>query len=242
MKVHPLTKLSIVISLTSCSLLYKNLPILTGLLLISLFLTLINAPDSEAWKKFIRQFYKLLPLFISIFLIQILFDISGVVIYRLWFVQITSHGFNTALQVMLRLLIIVFAAGYLIKLSLRDFLSAFRLIRLPESIAVTTALTIGFIPLISNQIKLSLQQITLRGIRLRKLGFKARITLYLSLIMPILGKSVSKAKYQAIALDFRGFRNGKKHTNYQMQRLGLIDWVLMLISVLLLVLPALGRY
>jgi energy-coupling factor transport system permease protein len=239
MKIHPITRLMLVISITTCSLLYQNLQILLGLLLISFFLTIINIRDVETGKKLLKQIFKLYPLFISVFLIQILFDKHGAVLFHLLLIHITSQGVETAFQVIVRLLIIAFSVGYLVKLGMRDYLSAFRLFRLPESIAVTTALTIGFLPMMSEQIRQSLQQIMLRGIYLGKLGFRKRIELYFSLIMPILGKTISNAKYQAVSLELRGFRNGMVHSNYQMKQPGLIDWVLILISIVLPVLPSL---
>ncbi len=235
MKVHALTKLFIVICITTGSLLHQNVVILIELLLISMMLNVFNANASEDWTRLFMKVFKLIPVFISIFLIQLLFDNSGHVIFHLWIIRITSHGVSTAVQVMLRLLIIVFSAGYLMKLGLREFLFAFRIVRLPESFAVMTALTIGFIPLLAGQIKQSLQQIRLRGIGISELSLRKRVELYLSLIMPILGRTVSNAKYLAITLELRGFRNGGKHTNYRKVNLQAFDYVLITTSLFLLV-------
>jgi energy-coupling factor transport system permease protein len=235
MKAHPLTKLIIVICITSCSLIHQNLAILLELLLASMMLSLFNINRSEEWKKLFKQVYRLLPLILSILVIQVLFDVKGLMLFQFGFIRISLHGIITAIQVIIRLLIIIFSAGYLLKLGLRDFLSAFRLIRLPESIAVITALTIGFIPLLSGQIKQSLQQLTLRGIDIKKLGLKNRLSLYLSLIMPILGRAINNAKYLAITLDLRGFRNGRKRTFYKQTYLRVIDYLLIILSLFLLI-------
>lgn len=232
MKLHPLTKLIIVIFITSCSLLYRNPLILFTFLLLSIILAMHGYSNASERKKLFMKLYRLLPLFVSIMLIQMLFDTSRDVIFQYGIVKISGHGLMTSIQVIIRLLIIIFSAGYLVKMGLRDFLMAFRLVRIPESIAVTIALTIGFIPLFSEQIKQSLEQIKLRNIHINKLRIMDRFNLYLSLIMPILGRSVSNAGYQAIALDLRGFRNGRMHTDFRYKRLGLSDWLIYLIMCL----------
>lgn len=214
---------------------HQNLIILLELLLVSMMLSLFNVYRSAEWNKLFKQVYKLLPLILSIFIIQVLFTTKGLILFRFGIISISFQGITTALQVVIRLLIIIFSAGYLIKLNLRDFLSAFRIIRLPESIAVTTALTIGFIPLLAGQIRQSMQQLVLRGIEVKKLGLKNRLNLYLSMVMPILGKSINNAKYLAITLDLRGFRNGRKHTNYKRVNLMVIDYLLIILSLFLLI-------
>lgn len=229
MKAHPLTKILIVCVITSCSLLYRNPVVLSAFLVLSFILNVISAHNKDGWQRLLKQVYRLYPVIISIFILQVLFNTSGTVLFNYRFIKVTDVGFFTAVQVVLRLLIIIFSAGYLFKLGLRDYLSAFRILKLPEALAVIVAITIGFIPLLSAQISQSRQQIKLRGIEIGKLGMITRAELYLSLLMPVIGKAVSNAKYQAITLELRGFRNGKLHTDYQRKALGSIDIILIML-------------
>lgn len=235
---HPFTKLVIVFCLTTASLLYPLVPVQAALLAVSLGLLLSKKRDTIHLSKLLKNLRRLTSVVCSIFILQTFFVHTGKELLRLGWLHINLGGIQTATVVSLRLIILVLIAGWLLGLSIKDYLTAFYTVRMPETLAVMTALTIGFIPLLAQQIADENEQIKLRGIDLRKLGLKVRFRLYRSLIMPVLGKTMQDVKFQAIALDLRGFRNGKKHTRFETQRLKWADLSIIGLAVVLTWVPA----
>lgn len=233
--IHPLTRLIIVLCISTLALVYNNLIILAWLLLACLLL-LSGSKNLDYIKlgKFLRFF---VPLLISIFIIQIIFNRKGEVLLDFGLFSVTYQGLHTAISVSLRLLILFLAGVWLWGLSHRDFNQAFRAVGLPDALAVMISLTLRFLPMLIDKIRQSTTQLKLRGINMRSLRFRQRLQLYLKLLVPILGWTMKDLRYQAIALDLRGFRNGQKRSFYKRRKLSIMDWMLILIALVCLWLP-----
>lgn len=227
-KLHPLTRIMVVVLLTGSSLVWQNLLLLCGLLAGSLVLAISGKPDRKQLLQFRRQGRFLLPVILSIFILQALFVKSGHLVLSIGFLHIYGGGVQIALAVTLRLLIILLSALYLAGLNLSDYLVSFKLLRLPEELALMTAMTITFIPLLSRQMASGRQQLILRGIDIGELPFRLKLLLYSKLVLPVLGRTLEDVKYHAVALEMRGFRNGRKHTCHKLRKLALPDWLVIL--------------
>lgn len=235
--IHPLTRLIIVLSISTIAVLYNNLIILAWLLLVCLILlTGKRQLDLSRLLRFFRYFF---PVLLSIFIIQLIFNNEGETLLNLRLFRITSQGLETAGIVALRLLILFLAGVWLWGLSHREFSQAFRTIGLPESLAVMIALTLHFLPLLAERIRQMTSQLRLRGINLKRMKIKSRLRLYLNMVIPLLGWTMKDLKYQAIALDLRGFRNGIRHSQYRRRKLNLLDFLLILTALACLWLPRL---
>ncbi|MFO7660144.1 MAG: energy-coupling factor transporter transmembrane component T [Candidatus Cloacimonadaceae bacterium] len=235
--IHPLSRLIIVLCISTIAILYNNLLVLTWLLLACLIL--LTGKKQLDWRRIVRFFRYFLPLLLSIFIIQIIFNNKGEILLDLQLFKVTEIGLNTSGIVTIRLLILFLAGVWLWGLSHREFNQAFRAIGLPESLAVLISLTLHFLPLLAERIKQMTTQLKLRGISLKGMRLKPRLQLYLNMIIPLLGWTMKDLKYQAIALDLRGFRNGTRHSQYRLKRLNLLDYLLILTALLCLWLPRL---
>ncbi len=233
--IHPLTRLIIVLCISTLAILYNDLFILAWLLLACLIL--LTGKRQLDWRRLIRFFRYFFPLLLSIFIIQLVFNPKGALLLDLKLFRITDTGLVTAGIVALRLLILFLSGVWLWGLSHRDFNQAFRCIGLPESLAVMISLTLHFLPVLTGRITQMTTQLKLRGISLKGMRLRPRLQLYLNMITPLLGWTMKDLKYQAIALDLRGFRNGKKHSCYQCRRLSPLDLLLILTAFACLWLP-----
>jgi len=233
--IHPLTKLIIVLCISTISIAYNSVLIL-GVLLCTCLLLISGKRNLDYYKlwKFLRYF---LPLLISIFIIQIVFNQKGKILIDLHLLRITGPGLKIALLVIMRLLVLFLSGVWLWGLGHREFNQAFRAIGLPETLAVMISLTLRFLPVLTDKVKQSASQLKLRGIDLHRTKLRAKMQLYLKMVIPILGWTMKDLKYQAIALDLRGFRNGIIHTQYKQRRLNILDWLLILIALSCLLLP-----
>ncbi len=232
-RVHIIALLAAVFALTTSSLLFQNPLILFILLVISMVLYLVPRPSGEEFWKMTILIKRLLPLILCLFVLQVLFVSGGKEMFRWWIFSVSSNGLQSAVSVSVRLLLILILAGTLLRQNLNDYRIAFRMMRLPEEVVVMVMITFSFLLLLVSKFALCREQLKLRGIDMRKVAPGKRIGMYVDLIMPVLGRTLQAAKYQAIALDLRGFRNGRKHTMYRRKSLKTIDYGVIIMSLLL---------
>lgn len=234
MILHPLTKILIVICLSSYSLISGETYLLLVILLISVFLNLFVINVMSHLKKLVNLLKKVIPLFLGIFIIQIIFNRHGRVLVKIPFLSITEIGLINAVRVVLRLLVIIFSGAWLWLLTPRQFSLAMKKVGLPDSISVMVIFTLRFLPIFIQKTKNSSMLIKVRGIRFNMLSFRDRINLFSDIVITNLGWNMKDIKYQAIALDMRGFRNGLKHTCFNKSSLAIQDYAsLFLIAFLL---------
>lgn len=229
---HPLTRIIIVLYIASISLVFSNLLILISVLFFCLLLLMKQKRSQEETTVLLKRFIIIIPLLFTIFLIQLLFNNTGDKI-TLWIgLKVSRQGLDAALSVVLRMLIILCSGAWLWRINLRELSHAFRIVKLPESIVVMFLITIRFIPTLSGKVRLYQSQITTRGIVLRKVRYITRLRLYIKLLISIIGRVLKDIRYQAISLDMRGFRNGRKHTEYRLSKLRFVDYLVMLILLI----------
>ncbi len=235
--IHTLTRIIIVLCLSSSAIIYQDVRVLSVIFLISALLVVFKRYTNNEKTVLVKHLRRMLPLIISIFIIQLVFNRMGTPLISWKWILITQQGLNTAITVTLRLMIILLSGTWLWGISPREFNQAFRLIRLPETLAVMISMTLRFLPVLIGKVRQSTSQLRTRGINLKEITFNKKIRLYIKLIIPILGWTMKDISYQAIALDIRGFRNGMKHTCYQQKYPGLVDYMIICLAVIFIFLP-----
>jgi len=200
-----------------------------------LLLLILRNPAIKECRLLLHKMWQLLPVIVGIFMVQLLFLRTGKVLLSWRWLMVTSTGLSIAATVSLRLLIIIILGAYLTNLSLRDYLAVFRLLHLPETLGVMTAMTLRFIPLLAGEIARSRLILRLRGIQITTLPLSERLSIFQKLILPILGRTLTGVRYQAIGLDGRGFRNGRKHSAFYRQHIVWLDVLVWLGAICLLV-------
>ena len=237
--VHPLTLIAVVVWITSLSLIVDSLFILGGLLVLSVLMAVFLSGDHghRLWHRVV----KLLPLFISVFILQVLFRKGDIILLDLGWLRISKAGVYSGIQICIRFATIICSASAMTRLNYNDFRIAFSAIRLPEEIAFMVSYVIHFVPVLEERFRQSLATVRRRGVRIESLHYKAKIQLYRVLTIAVLAGILSKSGLQAIALELRGFRSEGKPTKYFQQRVGLKD-SLVYYAMILLSLIILGQH
>ena len=198
---HPLTMIFIAVLISSLSIISGDPTILTFLLIICLFLALSSNIYQRSLMKIGKYLLFLMPVVISMSALQLLFNRNGDVLIHLNHLVITSQGLKQACAVALRLLILLFVGMWLWNLSIRDYVAAFRSIGISDTFSVLVSISMRFLPIFASRIKVSREQLLLRGYDLKRISLYNKLILYKSLIVPILGWTLHEVKFQAITLD-----------------------------------------
>lgn len=226
-KLHPMTMISIVVWVSTIALLSVNLAILTGLMFASALLCLANHRNP------LRSLLRLFPLFLIVFILQILFRRGGESLWSYGCFSVTSEGLALATQVVLRLCIIYLSAVLLVNLQFNDYRNAFSLIRLPEELSFMVSFVIHILPLLSKRFKDAIILLRYRGLDIKRSSLTMRLRIYRVIVLSVLAGLVHNVRWQAIALELRGFRSpGIKTARYR-SGLGLSDWSVLCLLLLL---------
>ncbi|HUT79683.1 MAG TPA: energy-coupling factor transporter transmembrane component T [Candidatus Bathyarchaeia archaeon] len=115
-----------------------------------------------------------------------------------------------------------------------DYLQSLTKIGLPFELAFTTGLVIYFLPMVISETAETRTALETRGVSITQGSFISRVKAFRILATSILINFIEKSKYQAIALESRGFKAQEKRTYYRKIKLHFID-LLMIIFILGLV-------
>ncbi|MCB5258068.1 MAG: energy-coupling factor transporter transmembrane component T [Candidatus Cloacimonadaceae bacterium] len=225
-KLHPLSLILAALWFSTAAIFVPQLTWLTfAFLLCAIFRGLLTGFNLQLWWK---QIKKMIPLFIAIIIIQLLFTKKGDLLWGKSWYAIYSVGLHRSIAVNLRLLILFFSAQILLILNYEDFDIAFSALHLPEEFAFMIFYTIHIIPSASEHIQHSLQLVKFRGINMRNLSLKSQLTIYRDISLSVLANVLSHSEIEAIALDLRGFRSAGKHTHLLQKKFSLNDLILYL--------------
>jgi len=230
-KLDPRTKLVLVICITSLALIY-NTP---GRLLLLLALTIIlifsfQIDLTGIW----RSLRKLLPLLLTLFLIQAIFVRTGSVLVSAGPAPlITVDGLAAGTVVMLRLGIVCFVAVLLTSSNnSRDFILGLAQWKAPYEIAFMVSVAIRFLPVLREEMVNMITAVQLRGFELKKVPWREKIKLYCSLFFPLVYRTILKTQQLSLAMEARCFRIYPQRTYLRRLKLTRLDYVVMAVSVI----------
>lgn len=204
---HPLTRIILVLWITSLSVVFAEPLMLLALLLFALLWCILAAPEKLGG--LVKALKLLVPVIISVFIVQIIFRREGQLLWSWGIVRIYSEGLVLGLQVAIRLLTIMVSAAILTVLGYQDFRVALK--RLPEEISFMIAYMLYLLPVISASFRSYRITLATRGISMRKLKLRDKLKVYKVISLSVLGSLLSESQAQAIELELRGFRRqGKK--------------------------------
>jgi hypothetical protein len=127
----------------------------------------------------------------------------------------------------LRFLIILSLPHFLQGAKQRELMQAFLALRIPYEIVFMLRIAVSFYPLFWEQAKDLWYAVQLRGVALQNMTGRERWFLYLSLLMPLLGGAVRKARGLAVSLEARGLGAGKTRTEYALEPLCFFDYAVL---------------
>lgn len=227
--IHPGTWLVITLWITSIAVLENRIEYLVGLLGVALLISFL-ANGRKLWG-YLKALKILVPVIASVFVVQVLLRRDGDELWRAGFVAIYSGGLALAAQVSLRLVILLVSASILKELAYQDFRLALKW--LPAEISFMIAYIVHLLPQLRAQFRLSMQNLSLRGIKIKSLAFKDKLKVYRIVSLTVLGGLLAKSDLQAIQLELRGFRRQGKKSFLHPRSLQLVDYLVLIALVAL---------
>ncbi len=131
----------------------------------------------------------------------------------------------------LRCLLILSMPSLLRGVSQHELLQALQSLRLPQMLAFMLQIAVSFYPLFLSETRDLWQAVQLRGLALRQLTAAGKLRLYLSLLLPLMGRTLRRARGLAVSLEARGLKAGQQRTVYPSEPLQLRDYIVLLVLV-----------
>jgi len=177
---------------------------------------------SDIWLK-LRALFGLV---LMLFLMQCLFNRSGEpVLTLLGFTIVREMGFQTAVLVSLRLLIVIVSALVVVVGDTRDYLLALTQMKIPYEIAFMVLAALRFLPMLREEAQDVLCAAQMRGMRLKKTSLKKQFSAYLSIVIPVVAGAIKRAEQLSIAMEARGFRSHPRRTSMRRLSMRPKDWI-----------------
>lgn len=225
MKLHPFSWVLISLWITSIAVISHAIPVLGLMTALALFAGFLSR--GRALWKYLAGLKRLITLILTLGIIQLLFRRGGELLFSFGVVKIYAEGLQVALEVAVRLIILLIAAGILGRLSFIDFRNAF--FYLPQELSFMISYVVHLIPLLRERFQHYLQVLRLRGIQIRKLRLQEKLVIYRIISLSVLGSMLHISDRHALTLELRGFRSRGKKTFLYAERLRLADLLVILL-------------
>lgn len=202
-----------------------------------LFAILSKANIMKIWKYVKPTIWLIIPVFIIQTIFSYVKDGPLVILPGTWgkiggFVLISTGSLFYAGSICLRILILAVSSSlFSLTTDSNDFLLALKKIGFPYEIAIVTGLIIYFLPMVITETTSVSNALETRGISIRKGRFLSRLKTFRILITAILMNFIEKSKYQAMAMDSRGFNSKTKKTTICDLKLKANDYVIMIVVI-----------
>lgn len=222
-KSDPRTKLIIVLVLSTISLIYNDITILSVVLLISV---LCAFAMNSSLVSILFRLKKLISLMVAIAIVQSLFNKTGNPILKTGNITLlTDYGLTKSVEFILRLGIIIVSAAIITTSSSREIVQGLVQWHCPYEIAFMVSVAIRFLPIFKEEMTDMVTAIQLRGIDLKRVRVKEKIKVYKYILFPIVINSILKAKELSSAMEMRGFRAYPLRTSYMKLKMQNSDYI-----------------
>lgn len=200
-----------------------NLIISIGLIVLYLFTS-----------KFIKfKFLYLLFLVALSFLLQYYNPLNGIALFK-YNIMIYEDGFNKALFIFLRVVIIMFSSSLLtfttspndINNGLESLLKPLKKIKVPVGeLSMMLSITLRFIPTLFGETKKIMNAQASRGVDFKESKLKQKINQIVSLLVPMFVISFKRADELANAMETRGYIIGGNRTRIDVMKFRIRDYI-----------------
>jgi len=227
-KIDPRTKLVLVLSLSTLSLIFNDILMLTVILSMSVLSAI--AMNSNLISILVRL-RKLISVIAAIAIVQSLFTKTGNAILKIGTITLlTDYGIIKSLEFFLRLGIIIVSAAIITTSSSREIVQGLVQWHCPYEIAFMVSVSIRFLPILKEEMTDMVTAIQLRGIDLKRVKLKEKTKVYKYILFPIVMNSILKAKELSSTMEMRGFRAYPKRTSYMMLKMQRVDYIIIGVS------------
>lgn len=199
-----------------------------------LLLFIINS-NIHRRNRILHRLKKLTYFLIIISLTQIIFRGGEDIIWQWGIINISKTGLEYGFAISLRYIILILVAGLLLDINFTDYLHAFQAWKFPLKFSFLLTSTIHFIHIFSQNFSEVKENLQIRGIRLRALTLSQKINAYISIILPVLGKSLNKIQFHYAALELKGFGLNESKTHIYRNKLHWYDFFIQFLALLIFI-------
>ncbi len=210
------------------------------------FVQLPLAALARIFKEYLRAVFVVIwPFVLSLSLIQGFFNPGESVLFSLGAYSFTLEGLQAGLSVALRIMLALGATLQLMLTTRPDRLMlALRELGLPNAITYIVLTALQIFPRFQDRANVILDAQQARGLEM-KVNIFRRIPLLVPMVSPLILGSIVEVEERAMALETRAFNHPGEQSQLETlqdtvgQRI--LRWVLLLLSLVLVVLRAMGR-
>lgn len=168
---------------------------------------------------------------------------SGEILFSIGSFHIYSDAVFQTLYIIIRLMLMIMLTTVLtastkpldLTLGIEDLLNPLRVIKVPShTIAMMISIALRFIPTLIEETQRIMKAQASRGVDLDEGKLKEKVMAILSLIVPLFVSAFQHADDLANAMEARGYIPDKTRTRYKQLKMELRDYILLLISVVIL--------
>jgi energy-coupling factor transport system permease protein len=189
-------------------------------------------------KKAVSLLSTLLKIGIVLFLLQIFFIRTGNIILKLPLtLYITDIGLKFSILLVLRLIGATMPLVLMLTVTrMSDLTNVFvQKLHIPFKYTFAFITALRFIPIFENEMNGIIEAQTARGVEFDTKNPIKKLKLVLPLCVPLLISSVKRIEGGAISAELRGFNVRQKNSGYKKYYFKVIDYSIMLMSVIVLV-------
>ena len=235
LNLDPRTKLLLLMIVSMLSVMINDFFFLLMLFDGVLLITILSKADMlKIWKYVKPTIWMIIPVFVIQTFFSYVKDGPLVTLPENWgeiggYVLISKGSLIFAGSICLRILILAVASSlFSLTTDSNDFLLALRKIGFPYEIAIVTGLIIYFLPMVISETTAVRNALETRGVSIRKGSFIKRLKTFQILITAILMNFIEKSKFQAMAMDSRGFNSKIEKTTLRNLELRVVDYIIMI--------------
>ncbi len=179
------------------------------------------------------------------FVLQVLFNQQGDLLFELGFIKVYSEGLSLGFFMSLRLVLVVMISTLLtlttkptdLTLALESLFGPLKKVNVPVSeLALMISIALRFIPTLLEETQKILKAQASRGVDIKEGKFKDKVMQIISLLVPLFILSFKRADELANAMEVRGYVPGRHRTSINRLNWRAKDSVLVGCCVALLIL------
>lgn len=217
----PRVKLFFIIGATTIALMIREFGWMLAFSIWALSLSFKLGLDSSFLLRRLKHF---VPVMLVAMLSQLIFIRSGEPLLQ-WneTVLVTQTAFHRAFSLVGRLIIIFSCAGIMINEDRQRVITALAKMKIPYMFSFMLMIALRFIPLFADSFSQAMTSLQLRGIDLSNVPMNKKVTLYSSLMLPVVSDAMLKSQDLGISMEARGFRAYPVRTYARDVRLSALD-------------------
>ena len=191
-----------------------------------------------------RSMRPMLFMLVFLLIINVLVLHEGTILFQIGSFTVYSGAILQTLYIVIRLMLMIMLTTVLtattkpleLTLGLEDLMAPLKVIHVPaHEIAMMISIALRFIPTLIEETQRIMKAQASRGVDMEEGSLKEKVMAILSLIVPLFVSAFQHADDLANAMEARGYVPSQTRTRYQQLKMRLRDYVVLVLSVVLLV-------